>query len=450
MTASDQHKGSFNVSRLVDFIRTDIWRIRLSHTTRTKSFFIKRLRIVLLALRGFNEDNIYLRASALTFYSLISITPVAAMVFGIAKGFGFEQRLERQLFKSFPGQEEIIEKVIDFAHSLLVTTKGGIIAGIGLLALFWAVVKVLSNIERSFNDIWGIKESRPIARKFSDYLSIMLIGPLLVIMSTSATVFVTTQVTLITQKVAFLETFGFLIFFLLKLLPYAVIWGLFTFVYILIPNTRVNFSSGFTAGIFAGTVYQIAQWAYISFQIGFTKYNAIYGSFAALPLFLVWIQLSWLIVLFGAEISFAHQNVDTYEFEPDYLNISLSFKKYLSLGIAHLLVKRFSKGKEPLNAAQISQILDIPIRLVRQILFELVETGILSETCLDDTKDPSYQPARDINLLSLNYVIEALERRGIDNLPGIDSMAMKSLSEVLDAIRETIHQSPANKLLKDI
>ena len=438
------------ISRVINFIKTDIWRIRLGNISRTKSFLIRQLRVVLLALRGFDEDKIHLRASALTFYSLLSIVPVAAVVFGIAKGFGFEERLQRQLLENFPGHEEVLPQIIGFAHSLLITVKGGIITGIGLAVVFWAVIKVLGNIERSFNDIWGIKESRSFGRKFSDYLAIMLIAPILVFISTSMTVFLTTQIMLITQKVALLEAFGFFVSLVVKLIPYCVVWAVFTFMYILVPYTKVKFTSGVSAGLLAGTAYQVAQWAYITFQVGVAKYNAIYGSFAALPLFLVWLQLSWLIVLFGAEISFAHQNVHTYEFEPDSLDISHSFRNFLSLAIAHLLIKHFSKGEKPLTATQISHTLDIPIRLVRQILYELAETRVLSSTNTDDYHEPAYQPARDISLLTIGYIIEALERRGVNSIPVAQTEELKALSESLEALRDSIEKSPANKLLRDI
>jgi len=144
--------------RFVNFITGDIWRIRLEDLPRKKSFLIKQLRIFLLSARGFDEDKCQLRASALTFYSLISIVPVAAMAFGIAKGFGFEKLLEKQLMNQFSGQEEVLTTVISFANSLLANTKGGLLAGVGIMVLFWAVIKVLGNIEYSFNDIWGIKK----------------------------------------------------------------------------------------------------------------------------------------------------------------------------------------------------------------------------------------------------------------------------------------------------
>jgi len=438
------------ISKIIRFLKTDIWRIRSKDISRSKSFLIKQLRIVLLALRGFDEDKCQLRASALTFYSLLSIVPVAAMAFGIAKGFGLEKLLERQLLEKLPGQEEILLNIVNFARSLLNNTKGGVVAGIGVVVLFWTVIKVLGNIERSFNDIWGIKTQRVLGRRFSDYLSVVLICPFLFIMSSSATVFITTQIVMLTEKFSFLGVFSSMIFFVLKLLPYCMVWILFTFIYIFMPNTKVNFTSGLLAGIVAGSIYEIVQWAYIAFQVGVARYNAIYGSFAALPLFLVWLQLSWLIVLFGAEISFAHQNVDLYEFEPDSLRVSFSFKKLLSLRIAHLLVTNFTEGKKPLTESQISQDLEIPIRLVRQILYELVECGIVCEVKTPEYKKSAYQPARNIDSLTITYIINALEKRGLDNIPVVQTQELKVLSDSLITFGHLIEKSAHNKLLKDI
>lgn len=438
------------INRFVNFIRSDIWRIRLSDLPRTKSLLIKQLRIILLSLRGFNEDRCQLRASALTFYSLLSIVPVAAMAFGIAKGFGFERALENQLLEKLQGQEEIVTRIINFAHSFLETTKGGVIAGAGVCVLFWTVIKVLGNIESSFNYIWGIKKSRSLGRKFSDYLSIMLICPILLIMSSSITVVITSQVKLITQKIVLLGAISPVIFLILKLLPFCVIWILFTFVYIFMPNTKVNFKSSVLAGIVAGTIYQIVQWAYINLQIGVAKYGAIYGSFAALPLFLIWLQVSWLIVLFGAEISFAHQNVETYEFEPDCLRASHSFKRLLALRIVQLCVRNFSKGERPWTATQISHALEIPIRLVNEILYELVNSGIISETKEDEDKDVAYQPARDIEAFTVKNVIDMLERRGSDDIPVAQSKELDKLSDCLKTFSDAIEKLPANMALKDV
>ncbi len=438
------------ISKVIHFITIDIWRIRVNNLPFGKYFFIKQLRILILAVRGFDEDKCLLRASSLTFYSLLSIVPVVAMAFGIAKGFEFEKLLEKQLYEKLPVQQEVLDKIVAFSHSLLENTKGGVIAGMGLIVLFWSVIKVLSHIERSFNDIWEIKEPRTFGRKFSDYLSTMMIGPVLIFMSGSVTVFLNTQLVTITEKVALVGLFSPFIFFILKLLPYCLIWVLFTIIYILMPNTKVNFQSGVVAGAIAGTIYVVAQWTYIYFQIGIAQYNAIYGSFAAFPLFLVWVQLSWLIVLFGAEISFASQNVDTYEFEPDCLHTSLSFRKLISLQISHLLIKKFSKGEKPLTAEHISHVLEIPIRLVRQVLYELVESGIITDTRTAEYKELAYQPARDINTLTVAFVLDALENRGADTIPVAKTSELKKLSETLQIFSDTTRKLPANKLLKDI
>jgi membrane protein len=438
------------ISNFFSFIRVDIWRIRLADLPFGKSFLIKQLRMIILAFRGYDEDRCLLRASSLTFYTLLSIVPVAAMFFGVAKGFGFERRLEKELFDRFSGQEEVLSQVISFSNSLLEQTQGGLIAGIGLLVLFWSVLKVLGHIEMALNDIWGIKESRSWGRKFSDYLAIMLISPILVLMSGSATVFIKTQVEQITQKVALLGVFSPLISFLLKFTPYVLIWALFTILYIIMPNTRVNFKAGLLGGVVAGTLYQIAQWGYISFQIGAAKYNAIYGSFAALPLFLMWLQISWWIVLFGAELSFANQNVHTYEYEPDSLKVSPGFKKLLALQVAHLLIKKFENGDRPLTDSQISAQLEMPIRLVHNIIFDLVESGLVSEIKTKADKEFAYQPARDINKLNIQYVLEALDQKGTDDIPVVKTEDYQALSDALKHFRDAMEKSSANKLLKDI
>lgn len=437
-------------SRLLEFISAGVWRIRLKDLSKKRSFGIRLLRIVLLAARGFAEDRIHLRASALTLYSLLGIVPVVAMAFGIAKGFGFEKFLQKELLERFQGQEEVATRIIDFAHSLLEATKGGVIAGVALLVLFWAVIRVLRDIENSFNAIWGIEKDRSLGRKISDYLTIIVICPILLTMSGSITIFISTQVEMITAKFALLGYVSNLIFISLKVLPYCVLWGLFAFLYILVPNTRVSFRSGLIAGIIAGSAFQAVQWGYIYFQVGVSKFNAIYGSFAALPLFLAWLQLSWVIVLIGAEIAFAHQNVDTYEFEPDSQRITPSFRRILSLMVAHLLTHRFANGEKPLTAQEISQILEIPIRLLRKILSDLVHSGIASEIKAADDNDPAYQPAFTIHDLTVARVLEALDQRGIPCIPVADTESSAALSATLEVFRETINQSPANRLLKDI
>jgi membrane protein len=448
--AQRSHIMSQVIKNVIAYLDRDIWRIPTRKLPRRHSFFIKQLRVILLAVREFRGNQCQLNASALTFYSLISIVPIAAMSFGIAKGFGLDQVLEKELLLKFPGQEQSIGQIIGFANNLLRNTNGGFVAGIGVLVLFWTVIKVLDSIESSFNDIWGIKKGRAFGRKLSDYLSIMLICPFFVISSTGITVFIASQIEMIVAKLSFLGAFSPAIIFSLNILPYMMVWILFTFIYIFMPNTKVNLISGLIGGIVAGTIYQLVQIIYIHFQIGVGNANVIYGSFAALPLFLLWLQLSWRIVLFGAEVSFAHQNVDTYEFEHDCLNVSHSFKRLLSLRIVSVVVKRFSLAQEPATAIQVTEELDIPIRLVRDILYELVEAGIISELKGPSEKQVTFHPARDIHQLTIQYVLETLDQKGTDKVPVIESPELLKLKASLATFENIISRSSANKLLKDI
>jgi len=438
------------IKKLINFINKDIWRIKTKDLPRNKSISIYYLRVLILAIRGFKDDRLQFRASALTYFSLLSVVPIVAMAFGISKGFGLEERLQQELMSKFSGYKEIVDKVLVFAHSMLETTKGGVVAGVGLLLLFWVVMKMLSNIEQSFNDIWKIKKSRGFARKFTDYLSIVLFAPIFIILSSSATVLVTTQIKSITSEIAILGYVSPFIFTLLKMLPYALIWILLTLIYIIMPNTKVNFKSALLAGVLAGTIFQLTQWAYIHFQIGVSQNNAIYGSFAALPLFLIWLQTSWLIVLFGAEVAFASQNVNKYEYEEDSIKISNSHKRLLSLMITHLVISNFKKGEKALTDEEISLQLEIPIGLVRQITFELTECRVFSETILDDFKETAYQPAQDISRFTIGSVLQLLDERGSNVVSVIKSDELNKLSQILVQFNQSIKQSPQNILISEL
>ena len=432
------------------YLRTEIWRRRLADMPRLQAFAVRQLRVLVLAIGGFIKDNCALRASALTFYTLLSVVPVAAMAFGIAKGFGMSRMLQTELLKLLPGQEEIVFRIIDFAEQALATVRGGVIAGIGIIILLYTVLKVLNSIEDAFNSIWGVNTHRSMVRKFADYLSMMFIAPVLVILSSSLTVWITAEVTMITRHYSVLEYIGPFIFALIQTLPYALVWLLFTLLYVLMPNTQVRLRSAFVAGIIAGSSYQIAQWIYVSFQFGAARYNAIYGSFAALPLFLIWLQISWLIVLFGAEISYAHQNADMHEHEPDYANVSPHYNKLIALQIAHLLVKRFMDGKTALTSDQISHRLEMPIRLVETNLGDMVDKNIVSTTQVNGEKGVAYQPARDVHYFTVKSVIDALEMHGVNQLPIAETPELEKLRDIIHKFDALVESSPDNLALKDL
>ncbi len=438
------------VGKAFKFLKDEVWRIRIRELSGFKYFLLRPIRILLLASRGFAEDKCSLRASALTFYSFLSVVPVMAMVFGIAKGFGLEKNLETLLTEKLQGQEEVIQWIIQFANALLSNTKGGVIAGVGILILFWSVIKLLENVEKAFNDIWGVKRGRSFTQKMSNYLSVMLICPILLIMSSSLSVFITTRMSIIAGEVTLIRDLSPVISFFLNLFPYLVVWLLFTFVYIFMPNTRVSFKGGMLAGIISGSIFHIVQKIYIGFQIGVAKYNAIYGSFAALPLFLIWLQLSWLVVLFGAEISFASDNEEDYEFEPDCLKVSLRFKRVLALRIAELCIKNFCNGEKPLDTLSIAHELKAPVRLVREILYSLVDAKVLSIIRQNDEAKQYFQPAQDVEKLTIKKVIDLLEKQGESRIPSINDKELEKISRRLESIDRLIENSSENILLKDI
>ncbi|MDF1525077.1 MAG: YhjD/YihY/BrkB family envelope integrity protein [bacterium] len=445
-----QESTGVTPGNILFFLKTGVWRVRKSDVSILTWFFIKVLRILLLTFRGFVENKCQLRASSLTFYSLLSIVPVMAMAFGVAKGFGFQKTLEREIGKVLSAHSEIASQIMNFANSLLDNTKGGLVAGIGFAFLVWAVLKVLFTIEQSFNEIWGVQEPRNWVRKVSDYLSLMFLLPVLFLLSSAATVVVASHIQTVAGKVGLLGYLGPLTQVLIWLLPLVVIWLMFTLLYIFMPNTQVRIRPALIAGIAAGTAFQLFQYFYVTFQIGMAKYNAIYGSFAALPLFLIWLQASWMIVLSGAELSFATQNVDTYEFEPDANLVSDAFRKLLALRIVNLLVEHFSLGEKPLDEDALAHELGIPIRLLRYLLHDLSEAGVITSVRLPQERIYAYQPAFDPDAMTIATVLESLENTGTDNLPVLPSPELDQIRRSMEIFSEENRASEANRLLKEI
>ncbi len=438
------------INKIRQFTQEEIWNTSLHNRSKPHVFLIKQLRIIMLAFRGFLEDRVSIRASALTYFTLLSLVPTVAMAFGVAKGFGFQNKMEEFIMTNFKGQEEVLNYVIELSYGILDGVQGGLLAGIGLVILIWSVMQVLTNIENSFNAIWQIKKPRNLFRKLSDYLSIILIGPIMIIVSSSLMVYLNTRVQSAGDSLIMFQMITPFLQSSFKLIPYVLIWLVFTLLYMVMPNTKVNFKYALIAGIISGTVFQFIQWGYIHFQIGVTKFSALYGTFAALPLFLVWLQISWLIVLLGAEISFAYQNVDKYEFEADSLQISNHNKRILSLLISHYVVKIFDKGDAPPVSMHIGNELGIPIRLVRDILYDLVQAKILVETLTDSPKEAGYLPAIDINKITIQMVSQRLDDIGSESFHIDDSKAYAKINDTYNEIFSILTKSETNLVIKDI
>jgi membrane protein len=435
---------------LIKRLNHAIWHTPLSEISKGKIFLFKQLRIVVLASRGFTRNRVQLRASALTYYTLLSVIPVVAIAFAIAKGFGLDQILKDLIIREFSSQQEVLDWLLKYATSALEATRGGPIAGVGVILLFYSVMAMLNRIESSFNHIWQIRSSRPWYRKFTDYLTIMLISPVFIILSGSLTLFISTKLPSYMESAPILEFFKPLISFLVKFAPYFLTWIALIILYIIMPNTKVNFIPALISGIIAGTILQVLQWVYIDLQFGITKLNAIYGSFAAVPLFILWMQSNWIIILLGAELTFANQNVSRYEYESEALNISNFQKRALVIMILNSIISNFSRGEKPLSAENVAKSLKIPVRLARDILQDLSNVNLVSIIHENEHKERLYQPAIDINKLTVSYVFSRLDKKGVEQIMVAKNKDYDKVMAILEKFDKLIAKSDSNILIKDL
>ncbi len=439
-----------NTQSIKKFINEDLWSMATTDLPYWKRIGLKLLKVMILATREFGTDKCQMHASALTFYTLLSIVPVFALLFGVAKGFGFQQRLEEQLLEQGAEQEALMRQIVQFAQNFLENSQGGVIAGVGIVVLFWIVIKLIGNIEASFNEIWKVEQGRPLARKFSDYLSIMLLSPILLILSSSITVYITATLNKLAETVALNEYGSTLLLTSLKIIPYLIIWVLFSFVYVFIPNTSVKIKSGILAGIIAGTIYQIVQVFYFGVQVNVSSYSAIYGSFAALPLFLVWLQLSWLILLFGAEIAYVYQNFGKLASNIDEYNLSGVTKKTVALQIAHYVVQKYANAESPVTPPIIAEGLGLPLSLTASLSEKLIDADVLVEATPSNSENKTIIPACDPERITIAYVITALDGIG-DQHPSLSQTGLyRKFAVTLNSFAATIRKSNDNRRLRDI
>jgi membrane protein len=429
------------------FFEKDIWKISTKDKHPVFSFLVKQGRILFIAIKGFNKDNIQLRSSALSFYTMLSIVPILALFFGIAQGFGLREKLAVFLQERLQGQKEVLEVLLNFVDRYLGHINSGYIAGIGIIILFWSVLKVFGNIEESFNNIWQVKKSRMITRQFTDYISLMIIAPVFLLIASSFNV---AKLESISQTIPFLHYLDSILKILVAVLSYTLIWFVFTLIYIIVPNTKVKFVPALIAGIFAGTLFQLLQWAYVNFQSMLTSYGAVYGTFAALPLFMIWLEFSWLIVLLGAEISFAYQNAAHYEQEAVEMNVSQKHRRVLVLLVIHRIIKNFAEGMEPMNGAAIAESLNIPVRIVRELIYDLLNARIITETLTPEVREVAYQPALDPAKITISFVIDTLEKQGQVVPFEKESQDLIKMNKIVESFYDDIDRSPNNTLIKEL
>jgi membrane protein len=391
------------------FITHDIWHLNIDVLSKRRAFWIRQLKILLITIKEFNNGKVNLQASSLSFYLLMSIVPIVAIVFAVSSGFGIEQYLREWLTKTFPDQTEVVNKLLLLAESALKSARGSWITGVGIGVLLWSSLSMFVRIEEALNAIWQAKRHRSWTRRFSDYLSIMLIAPVLLILSNSITVTFRFYFDSVVEQLPFLGTIKPVI---LDFLPVLLIWILFTLLYVVMPNVKVRFVPALVAAMIAGTVFYWIEQVYIYSQVSISKYNAIYGSLAAIPLFLLCARIGWQIVLFGAELSFAYQNIDSYEDEiMEQENINHINFTILAIYILKNITDVFKAGEQPKLVSKLSDELGLSIRSLNLIIKALINCGLILEVNTAH-KDDAYVPAMDINKITLKLVLNRLENLG--------------------------------------
>jgi membrane protein len=339
----------------------------------------------------------------------MSIVPIVAIVFAVSSGFGIEGYLRNWLTETFPDQHEVVNRLLIYTVEALKDARGGWITGVGIAVLLWSSLSMFVRIEEALNAIWQAKLHRSWARRFSDYMSIMLIAPVLLILSNSITVAFRFYFDSAIENAPFLGAIRPLIF---NFLPVFIIWIIFTLLYVVMPNVKVRFVPALISAIIAGTIFYWVEQIYIYSQVSISKYNAIYGSLAAIPLFLLCAKLGWQIVLFGAELSFTYQNIEIYEYEiTEHKNIShLNFTK-LSIYVLKNITDVFKSGEPPKLVSKLSEELGLSTRSLNVIIKALVKCGLILEVNTAH-KDDAYVPAMDINKMTLKLVLKKLENLG--------------------------------------
>lgn len=375
-------------------------------------WYVNLIKTINLSVTSYLDKNIQSKASSLTYNTLLAIVPALALMFAIAKGFGLQNLIKTQLHSILPSQVLMIDTSLKFVDKYLATASGGVFVGVGIVFLLWTLISLLRNIEVTFNYVWGVKKGRSAYRMITDYTTIIIILPVLLICSSGISIFMSSFVQDNFQaEVSLLSPF---VTFLLDLAPWVLTSLFFAGMNMLIPYTKVKAKYALISGFICGVLFQVLQYVFVSGQIYVSKYNAIYGSFSFLPLFLIWMYMTWLICIGGVVLTYASQNVFRFNYSSSIAHISRSYMDELTVYLVLVIVKRFEEGKSPLTKTQIMEYYDLPIRLVNMIVNKLVDAGMLSMVTNDDDSH-SYQPAINFSRMSLNEFLRRYDNIGYSN-----------------------------------
>lgn len=427
--------------RLWQYGSSGVW------TERANTMKVKLIKTINLSVRSFLSADIQSQACAMTYRTVLAIVPALAMLFALGRGFGLQKLIENELYSIFHAQHEAISHMMSYVDSYLKQASEGVFVGIGILFLLWTLISLVSNVEDSFNSIWGVKNGRSMWRKVTDYTSMLLILPVLLICAGGLNVLMSSTLNAIfhfeflTPVVSLLLEFGSWLF----------TWLFFTAVYMLVPNVKVRFLNAFIAGVFAGTGFMILQWIFVTGQMYVAKYNAIFGSLSFIPLMLIWLQLVWVITLSGAVLCYSSQNIFEFDFKDDVERISLRYREKVIMAVAAIIVRRFAALQPPLTLNDIIVDYRLPARLVSGSIDALLEAGVIVRVVIDGKKEIfGYQPAVDIDSLTVSSVrdrIEAAGRHGF--IPAFEKM-FPGVVRVYDELATQIDNYAGHIRLADI
>lgn len=400
--------------------------------TRT-GFMVNVVKTVNLSVKSFFNADIQSTACAMAFRTLLATVPALALLFAIGRGFGFASLMQTSLFNYFPAQREAIEKGLKFVDSYLSTASEGLFVGIGIIMLIWTLISLVSSGENAFNKIWGVRQGRSFWRKITDYTAIFLILPILMISFTSINILMssTLRVMLISPE------FSPVISFVLDFAGWILTWLFFTGVYILVPNTKVRFRNAFLAGVVAGTAFNILQWLFVAGQMNVSKYNAIYGSFAFLPLLMIWLQFVWIITLAGAVICYASQNIFRFSFSTHISNISLDYRSKAEVAVMAVVINKYRNHEIAPDANTIASEYGFPISLAAGILEDLLEAGFVAKVFVDKREQEfGFMPTADTNTLTVRDLLAKMSSRGTsDFIPGFEEH-FSEIAAAVDKIKD--------------
>lgn len=436
-----------NFSKVIGFVRYDMWR----RTTTEIDTWYKRLgyivaRTIALVVRGFTSKNLNDTAKALTFSLIFAVVPILAMIVAVAKGFGVVDIIQNQLNASFLGETNMVPTIMEMVDRYLETAQGGVFIGVGILILLWAVYSFFQSVETAFNRIWNVQKSRSILRQVTTYIAIVVFIPVLIVCSAGINIFLHTTIESTIEISAlheFFHTSG------VKFLQFVLVWLLFTVMYIAVPNTKVKFMSALIPGILMGTLFQLLQMLSVYLIAMLSRTSIVYGAFATIPILMTWLQYTSLLILIGAQMAYAIQNNEEFEYEQDLSTMSRRYKDFIMLYLLSIIIKRFEADEAPLTAHELAIRDHLPIRLVNRLLSRMVETGLLREVFTENEEERRYQPALDTHKISVGMVIDRIDAQGTELFLQNPSEEMVNFWENYTKMKEkdtTLNQILVNEL----